>query len=175
MISIVTYLYTLFFILVNQLSPQSKIVSSSEEIWNSLENSWYTLDFSDYSVYTGTAGIALLKLKKFGDDQKNLKEAKTLLCLDRLRNRRHTFICGDTGPLAIGAVICNKLGEKEEAKHHIDRLIGMQGDAVNVNSKLPNEILYGRAGYLYSLLYVNKHISPPPIDGVVIRNVSLFL
>lgn len=47
----------------------------------------------------------------------------------------------------------------------------MQYDAVNVNSELPNEYLYGRAGYLYALLYVNKNIPTKPIEDVYIRKV----
>lgn len=45
------------------------------------------------------------------------------------------------------------------------------------NSDEPNEYLYGRAGYLYALMFVNKHISPPPIDDLFIRNIidAIFL
>lgn len=44
-----------------------------------------------------------------------------MLSLQRLRNRRHTFLCGDAGPLAIGAVVCHKLDEKAESKKLIDK------------------------------------------------------
>lgn len=49
----------------------------------------------------------------------------------------------------------------------------MQTDAVNVDSDLPNEYLYGRAGYLFALLYINKNISPHPIPDKNIRNVCI--
>ena len=36
---------------------------------------------------------------------------------------------------------------------------------------MPDELLYGRSGYLYSLLFVNKYISPAPIDRNLIKQV----
>lgn len=72
------------------------------------------LDFNDYSVYTGTSGIALLKLLKSSTDKLNLQEAKQLLSLNKLRNRRQSFLCGDSGPLAIGAILSYKLHEHSE-------------------------------------------------------------
>lgn len=39
-------------------------------------------------------------------------------------------------------------------------------------SSAPDELLYGRAGYLFSLLYVNKNISPPPIEKTLIKQVN---
>lgn len=47
----------------------------------------------------------------------------------------------------------------------------MQQEAVNVNSDLPNEYLYGRAGYLFALMYVNNHIPTKPIDDNEIRKI----
>lgn len=112
--------------------------------------------------------------------------------MKHLKNRRHTFLCGDAGPLAIGAVVCNKLGETTEMQHLVEkykninyekkwdfnsvffRLLRMQGDAVNPSSGLPDEYLYGRAGYLFALLYVNKHIEPPPVPSNTIRQVGFY-
>lgn len=79
------------------------------------------LDFNDYSVYTGTSGVALLYFKRAPDDPKNLQQIKRLLSLGRLKNRRHTFLCGDAGPLAIGAVVTHKLNESEESKTLISK------------------------------------------------------
>lgn len=96
---------------------------------------------------------------------------KTLLCLNYLKNKTHTFLCGDAGPLAIGAVVCYKLNEKEEAEKLLEKLIRLKKDAIDPNSDLPSEYLYGRAGYLYALLFVNKYIQPEPVDKTLIRNV----
>lgn len=75
-----------------------------------------SLDYSDYSVYTGTSGVALLYFKKAPDDPQNLQQIKQLLSLSRLKKRRHTFLCGDTGALAIGAVVAHKLGQVSESQ-----------------------------------------------------------
>lgn len=55
----------------------------------------------------------------------------------------------------------------------IEKLVRMKQEAVDADSGLPSEYLYGRAGYLYSLLFVNKYIQPEPIDQALIRNVCL--
>lgn len=125
-------------------------------------------------MYTGTSGIALLKLKKAPNDPKNLQEVKSLLSLDRLKNRRHTFLCGNAGPLAIGAVVCYKLREEEEMKSLLKKLLQLQSEAVDPISDMPSEYLYGRAGYIYALLFVNQHIVPAPVDTSIIRNVNIF-
>lgn len=105
----------------------------------------------------------------------NLQEIKTLLSLPYVKNKRHTFLCGDTGPLAIGAVVCYKLNEKDEMEKLLEKLIRLKKDAIDPNSDLPSEYLYGRAGYLFALLFVNKYIQPEPIDKGLIRNVLIFL
>ena len=51
----------------------------------------------------------------------------------------------------------------------------MEEDVLNINSDLANEYLYGRAGYLFAVLYVNKHISPPPFDENFVRKVCNFV
>ncbi|CAG9862428.1 unnamed protein product [Phyllotreta striolata] len=142
-----------------------------EDRWRSTEEQFQNLDFKDYSVYTGTSGYALLKLKKEPNIPKNLKEIKKLLCLDKLKGRRHTFLCGDAGPLAIGIVINDKLGKHEEVEHLLGKLTSLGRDVLNIQSDLPNEYLYGRAGYLYAILYVNENVSPPPFEDQLITQL----
>lgn len=54
------------------------------------------------------------------------------------------------------------------------RLKALSPQVLNLDSETPDEILYGRAGYLYSLLFVNKHIKSTHIDTTLIRNVSTY-
>lgn len=154
----------------NEINKQSRLYCELENKWQ--ETLRRFKEFNDYSIYTGTSGVALLKFKKAPDDPKNLQEIKQLLCLARLKRRRHTFLCGDTGPLAIGAVVCAKLNETAESKTLISKLESMKDAAVDPKSDLPSEYLYGRAGYIYSLLFVNKHIKPSPFDDKLIRQVK---
>ncbi|KAL3268793.1 hypothetical protein HHI36_007889 [Cryptolaemus montrouzieri] len=154
-----------------QVQKNHNLFVKLNEKWHSVEEKLRNIDHSDYSVYTGTAGIALLKLKKSPNDLQNLKEILELLPLKRLKNRRHTFLCGDTGPLAIAAVVHHKLGNHEQVKVIVDRILSMQDDVFNISSDLPNEYLYGRAGYLYAVLYINKNVHPPPFADDFIRKI----
>lgn len=52
------------------------------------------------------------------------------------------------------------------------RIKAISDDVFDPSSELPNEYLYGRAGYLFAVLYVNKHISPAPFEESFIRKVS---
>ena len=47
----------------------------------------------------------------------------------------------------------------------------MKDVAISYESNYPNEYLYGRVGYLFALLYVNKHVLPSPIEDALIRSV----
>ena len=35
--------------------------------------------------------------------------------LRKMKGRRETFLCGDSGPLALSALLYNKLGQKDQA------------------------------------------------------------
>ena len=50
----------------------------------------------------------------------------------------------------------------------------MLPQVVNLNSDLPDEILYGRTGYLYSLLYINKVMGQDTIEPNIIKEVLSF-
>jgi len=40
-------------------------------------------------------------------------------------------------------------------------------------SGVPDELLYGRAGYLSGLLYLNSNILPVPIEADLIKQVGI--
>ncbi|KAJ8982122.1 hypothetical protein NQ317_002848 [Molorchus minor] len=144
----------------NTLNPNTKISLGLKAKWQETMMKLQNIDTSDYSVYTGTSGVALLKLKK-GPTQ----------FTNRLRTKRHTFLCGDAGPLAIGIVVNHLMGKREEVDRLVKRLKSMEGDVMNIHSDLPNEYLYGRAGYLFAVLYANKNVNPPPFDDKYIRQI----
>ncbi|XP_026746768.1 lanC-like protein 1 isoform X2 [Trichoplusia ni] len=128
--------------------------------------------FYDSTVYTGSAGLALYyfmcSLKNDASSQESLKMALEYLDIENLKGRRISFLCGDAGPLAIATVISYKLGTKRNDKilpdyktlaHRLMSLISLLNES-------PDEILYGKAGYLYALLFVNKHINGKEIIPV---------
>lgn len=56
-----------------QVSPKCKISCSLNAKWQATINKCQCLDYNDYSVYTGTSGIALLKLKKDPENVESLQ------------------------------------------------------------------------------------------------------
>ncbi|XP_032345442.1 lanC-like protein 2 isoform X2 [Camelus ferus] len=69
--------------------------------------------------------------------------------LRNLHSWSRTFLCGDAGPFAFRAVL--------------QRTIACQ------DSDLPSELLYGQAGYLYALLYVNLEMGPDALCESAVR------
>ncbi|RZF38543.1 hypothetical protein LSTR_LSTR006138 [Laodelphax striatellus] len=131
----------------------------------------------DVSVYTGKAGIALTLFmihNKLGVGHYR-EEAIQYIddCLKNASKRRHSFLNGDAGVYAVGAFIYNTtrhtyamgLLEKLTAKH----------EEVCKSSDIPDEILYGRAGYLYALLFVKKYTNLNVEDSIIRKVISAIL
>ncbi len=51
------------------------------------------------------------------------------------------------------------------------RLLQLQRAVLSPDSEMPDELLYGRAGYLYALLYINKEIGADTVDESTITKV----
>ncbi|KAL2085371.1 hypothetical protein ACEWY4_018691 [Coilia grayii] len=141
-----------------------------------MEEGLKTADPHDYSTYTGWTGIALLylQLHRVSSEASHLQRALDYVkrTLRSLSGRRVTFLCGDAGPLAVGAVIHHRLDNGAESKECISKLLQLQRSVLSPDSDVPDELLYGRAGYLYALLYVNKEIGPDTVDEATIAKVS---
>ncbi|XP_050345260.1 glutathione S-transferase LANCL1-like [Nymphalis io] len=119
--------------------------------------------FHDGTVYTGSAGMALyyLMFSLNGNRVSHgmLQQALEYIDINNLKGRRISFLCGDAGPLAIATVISYKLGNRRpdnlpEYSNLVKRLINL----ISLVQDSPDELLYGRVGYLYALLFVNKYI-----------------
>lgn len=52
------------------------------------------------------------------------------------------------------------------------RLLQLQQSVLSPDSELPDELLYGRAGYLYALLYVNREVAADSVDQDTITKVT---
>uniref|UniRef100_UPI0016598ADA lanC-like protein 2 n=1 Tax=Halichoerus grypus TaxID=9711 RepID=UPI0016598ADA len=120
-------------------------------------------------------GIALLYLQLYrvtGDQTHLLRSLDYVKrTLRNLNGRRVTFLCGDAGPLAVGAVVYHKLRSDCESQECITKLLQLQRTIVCRDSELPDELLYGRAGYLYALLYLNTEIGPGTVCESAIKEV----
>lgn len=112
----------------------------------------------DGTVYTGAAGRALLHLR-----MADLEMAGALAkeALQAVSSSRVTFLTGFCGPLAILAVVEARRGRTVSLAPILD----LAPQVCNLNSSTPDEVLYGRAGYLYTLLYLRKEVGGG--DGVV--------
>ncbi|OWF39348.1 lanC-like protein 1 [Mizuhopecten yessoensis] len=130
---------------------------------------------TNYSVYTGMGGIAFLHwhmYNKLDKDPQYLEQAYSYIKhhLRHLKGRRVTFLCGDAGPLALGAVVCSEMGKADKSQELVERLEAMH-DGVCSDRNLPDEILFGRAGYLSALLFVQHHLGADTIDNSIIYKI----
>ncbi|KAH9370235.1 hypothetical protein HPB48_007428 [Haemaphysalis longicornis] len=93
--------------------------------------------------------------------------------LGKLKEDDFSFLCGDPGPLAVGADLYHRLGRAEDSHKLVKRLVNLSKYVLPSTADIPDELLYGRVGYLYALLYVRKHVSSTAIDDGLIRNAVL--
>lgn len=155
---------------------QSRIFTSASELEkNLLSAPAYVYDSrNDFTVYTGTGGIAYLKLfrfLKFGE-RNDLNEARKILQEIRQNarlNKTVSFVLGDPGIYALAGVIYHKLADQKQRDEFLNLLANMK---TNISkSKVPDEILYGRSGYLYSLLFVKTLI---PDQSIITDDLITF-
>ncbi|XP_062518191.1 glutathione S-transferase LANCL1-like [Corticium candelabrum] len=122
------------------------------------------------TVYTGSAGLALLYLRLSSVDEQYkgyLQAAADLL--DDEATSRLTFLCGQAGPLALSAVLYSKLGSEDRMSRRVDKLLSLLKEIKEPG--MPSEHLYGHVGYLYALLFVQHHLGKETISDVVIQQV----
>ncbi|KAM8880566.1 lanC-like protein 2 [Synchiropus picturatus] len=156
-------------------SFQRKVQSKIKDLLQQMEEGLKTADPHDFSSYTGWTGIALLylQLHRMSSDASHLQRALDYVkrAMRILNGRKVTFLCGDAGPLAVAAVVHHKLSNASESQDCVSRLLQLQRSVLSPDTEMPDELLYGRAGYLYALLYVNKEIGASTVDEGTISKV----
>ncbi|KAM7252163.1 hypothetical protein ACFE04_024046 [Oxalis oulophora] len=125
----------------------------------------------DYTLYTGALGTAFLLFKAYQvtNNQNDLKLCSQIVkeCQSvSIDSSRVTFICGRAGPCALGAVVAKHLGDERLLNHYLT-----QFKEIKLSSDLPNELLYGRAGFLWACSFLNKHIGEGTISITRMRAV----
>lgn len=134
----------------------------------------HDVDKHDTTLYTGTAGIALTfwHLYKKRREAHYLTKAEQMVAdsLKRVKGKRNAYLCGDAGPFTAGALIYHETGNKSNCKDCIARLHAMCDDICN-DSEIPDEVLYGRAGYLCALLLLRRHLGHSIIEQSCIDKV----
>ncbi|XP_054152895.1 lanC-like protein 2 [Oppia nitens] len=119
------------------------------------------LDENNYSVYTGSTGYGLLFVQLFRvlNDRKFLN--KSLVILEptgELNAKKVTFICGDSSLFAIKALVYHLRDRPNDCNMILRQMKPMVKFANDLSNDIPDEVLYGRSGLLYSLLFVRKYI-----------------
>ncbi|XP_061777501.1 lanC-like protein 2 isoform X2 [Nerophis ophidion] len=154
---------------------QRKVQSKIKDLLQQMEEGLKTADPHDFSTYTGWTGIALLylQLHRVSNEASYLQRALDYVkrSMRILNGRKVTFLCGDAGPLAVGAVVHHKLGNTADSKDCLTKLLQLQQSVLSTDTEMPDELLYGRAGYLYALLYVNDQIGGGTVDDDTIAQV----
>jgi len=82
---------------------------------------------------------------------------------------RVTFLEGSAGPLALRAIVAAQMGREGESKAHVAALHAL-ADPV---SRLPEgdcELLYGRAGYIWALAFVERMLGQGTVKTQVARD-----
>lgn len=154
---------------------QKRVQNKMKDLLQQMEEGLKTADPHDFSTYTGWTGIALLylQLHRVSGEASHLQRALDYVkrSMRILNGRRVTFLCGDAGPLAVGAVVHHKLGNTDDSKDCLSRLLQLQRSVVSPDADMPDEMLYGRAGYLFALLYVNKEMGADTVEEGTISQV----
>lgn len=155
---------------------QRKVQNKIKDLLQQMEEGLKTADPHDFSTYTGWTGIALLylQLHRVSHEASHLQRALDYVkrAMRILNGRKVTFLCGDAGPLAVGAVVHYKLNNTADSKDCLSRLLQLQRSVLSPDSEMPDELLYGRAGYLFALLYINKEIGADTVDESTITKVT---
>ncbi|XP_039351116.1 glutathione S-transferase LANCL1 isoform X1 [Mauremys reevesii] len=156
-----------------RLTPEftQRLNNKIRELLQQMERGLKSADPRDCTGYTGWAGIAVLYLHLYdvyGDPSYlQIAEAYAKKSLNCLTKRSITFLCGDAGPLAVAAVVYHKLRDERQSEACITRLLQLH----KLDPRAPDEMLYGRMGYLYALLFVNKHFGEEKIPQNYIQQV----
>ncbi|XP_040384087.1 lanC-like protein GCR2 isoform X1 [Oryza brachyantha] len=129
---------------------------------------------TDYTLYTGALGTALLLFKSFQvtGDRADLSLAGDIVkecdaASRGLPRRFLTFICGRAGVCALGAMIAKHSDDQLLVTHYLSKF-----DEILVTENVPNELLYGRAGYLWACLFLNTHLGEKTIPIGHITSVA---
>ncbi|RVW93164.1 LanC-like protein GCR2 [Vitis vinifera] len=123
----------------------------------------------DYALYTGALGTAFLLFKAYQitnnrDDLNVCSEIVKACDSASATSGRVTFICGQAGVYAIGAVAAKHAGDERLLGRYLTQFKG-----IKLPKDLPNELLYGRGGFLWACSFLNKHIGKDTISSARMR------
>lgn len=131
----------------------------------------------DGSIYTGAGGNAFWRwrlarhLRRSGhDDEARSRLDQALVAIETAkgvqarkgRPPKMSFLCGHAGVLALEAavLVSNGMADGERLPRCLEELlqVGEASGASDPSAATENDLLYGRAGFLYCLNFVRRHV-----------------
>ncbi|GAA0145807.1 hypothetical protein LIER_05909 [Lithospermum erythrorhizon] len=137
----------------------------------------------DTTVSTGLLGTAFTCFRSYVATG-NITDL--WLCMDivdacaamsRLTTRNVTFLNGKGGIYALGAVAAKYLGDQQRCTSYLGLFLELaQEEALPVGPEegglgMSYELLYGRAGFLWAALFINKHFGADAVPNNVLAPV----
>ncbi|KAJ9549230.1 hypothetical protein OSB04_021773 [Centaurea solstitialis] len=118
---------------------------------------------NDFTLYTGALGTAFLLFKSFqvthNSNDLHLSSQIIKACDSAsLQARAVTFICGRVGVCALGAVVAKHQSDQQMVEYYLAQFKG-----IKVSEDRPDELLFGKTGFLWACLFLNKNLG----DGAI--------
>jgi len=132
----------------------------------------------DPSVYTGEGGTTLMFLKMALAGECDDPNDLLLRALDHVRRcdgsfgprRVATFLEGRAGALTLRTVLYHRLGEAAVARRCAEELLAL-GPTVTAMPPDECEVLYGRCGFLYCILFLRKFLGDASLGSDVASTI----
>ncbi|KAJ7981437.1 LanC-like protein [Quillaja saponaria] len=126
---------------------------------------------SDFTLYCGVLGTAFLLFKSYNvtNNKNDLSLCSQIVkaCDSAsLGSRDVTFICGRAGVCALGAVVAKYAGDEKLLTYYL-----AQFEKIKLPTNLPDELLYGRVGFLWACLFLNKYLGQGTIPSTYTAKV----
>ncbi|CAM6092150.1 unnamed protein product [Calypogeia fissa] len=130
---------------------------------------------NDPTMYVGVLGTAYLCFKVYQvtgsqDDLTQCLDIVDACAAAALTMKPYvTFLCGQPGIYALGAAAAQARGDEKRLRHYLslfDEIANERALAVGPAEGglgIPYELLYGRAGFLWAVLFINKHVGDDTI------------
>ncbi|OWM65648.1 lanC-like protein GCL1 [Punica granatum] len=137
----------------------------------------------DPTAYTGLLGTAFTCLRSYeatGNQQDLLLSANIVdacAAFARATSRHVTFLCGKGGVYAVGAVVANYLRDHQRRDFFLNLFLELaQERALPVGPEegglgMSYDLLYGRAGFLWAALFINKHLGEDTIPNELLMPI----
>ncbi|KAL2504541.1 LanC-like protein GCL1 [Abeliophyllum distichum] len=137
----------------------------------------------DPTVYTGLLGTAFTCLRSHEatgnhrDLQLCVEIVDACAAVAHSSTRHVTFLCGRGGIYALGAVAANYCGDQMKRELYLGRFLEMAEEkALPVGPEegglgMSYDLLYGRAGFLWAALFINKYLGAEAVPSDLLMPV----